>query len=59
MYIKLLPFFGVNPMGKNATPPIEPLATRPGSLLLLAGSSLLRRPAYPDAPPAAHSVASN
>ena len=46
-------------MAENATFPIEPLAARLGALLLLAGSSLLRRLAYPDTPPAAHSGASN
>ncbi|MCF8210202.1 MAG: hypothetical protein K9K38_12515 [Rhodoferax sp.] len=45
--------------GDSATHPIEPQATRLGSLLLLAGRSLQRRRAYPDAPPAAHSGASN
>jgi hypothetical protein len=43
----------------SATYPIEPLATRPGALLRLAGSSLLRCRAYPNAPPAAHSGSSN
>ncbi|MCF8208085.1 MAG: hypothetical protein K9K38_01560 [Rhodoferax sp.] len=43
----------------SATHPIEPLAERLGSKTLLAGSSLQRRCAYPDAPPAAHSGASN
>jgi len=83
-------FFGVDPlhlMGDSATHPIELLATRLGSLLLLAGSIPLRRhpcraqpsqrlglfvpfhcaqaqwklrhSAYPAAPPAAHSGASN
>jgi len=47
------------PVAENATFPIEPLAARLGALLLLAGSSLLRRLAYPDTPPAAHSGASN
>ncbi len=37
---------------------IDLLATRLGVLLLLAGSSLRRR-AYPDAPPVAHSGAFN
>jgi hypothetical protein len=52
-------FYGFHPLGESATHPIEPLTTRLGSLLLLAGSSLQRRRAYPDAPPVAHSVASN
>ncbi|NCN71994.1 MAG: hypothetical protein GW907_12810 [Betaproteobacteria bacterium] len=55
-------FFGVDQlhlMGDGATHPIEQLATRLGALLLLAGSSLPRRRAYPDTPPAAHSGASN
>ena len=46
-------------MGESATHPIELLATRLGVLFLLAGSSLRRRLAYPDAPPAAHSGAFN
>lgn len=43
----------------SATPPIEPLTTRPGVLLRLAGTCLLRCRAYPDTPPAAHSGTSN
>jgi len=39
--------------------PMESLATRLGALLLLVGRSPLRRRAYPDTPPAAHSGASN
>ena len=39
--------------------PIELLATCLGVLLLLEGSSIPRRRAYPDAPPAAHSGAFN
>jgi len=46
-------------VGDSATHPIEPPATRPGVLLLLAGSSLRRRHVYPDTPPAAHSGAFN
>ncbi len=42
-------------LGESATHPIELLATRLGVLFLLAGSSLQRRHAYPDAPPVAHS----
>jgi len=45
--------------GESATRPIEPLATHPGWLLRLAGSSLQRCRAYPATPPAAHSDASN
>ncbi|MCF8167042.1 MAG: hypothetical protein K9K38_03920 [Rhodoferax sp.] len=52
-------FEGHHLLGESATYPIEPLTTRLGSLLLLAGSSLQRRRAYPDAPPAAHSGTSN
>jgi len=48
-----------HPMDESATHPIELLAARLGSLLLLAGSSLLRRHAYPDALPVAHSGTSN
>ena len=51
--------FGIDQLGDSATHPIEPLATRLGALLLLAGSSLRRRRAYPVTPPAAHSGASN
>ncbi|MBK9440638.1 MAG: hypothetical protein IPN53_04675 [Comamonadaceae bacterium] len=59
MNIDFFSFDVVHPLGDSATHPIEPLATRLGSLLLLAGRSPLRRRAYPDAPPAAHSGASN
>ncbi len=52
-------FDGIHLLGDSATHPIEPLATRLGRKLLLAGSSPLRRRAYPDAPPAADSGASN
>ena len=45
--------------GESATHPIEPLTTRLGSLLRLAGSSLQRCRAYPATPPATHSGASN
>lgn len=45
--------------GESATHSIEPLAMRLDALLLLAGSSLLRRRAYPATPPAAYSGASN
>jgi len=48
-----------HPMGDGATHPMEPLATRLGALLLLVDMSPLRRRAYPDAPPAAHSGAFN
>ncbi len=57
--IENLYFFGVHPLGDSATHPIEPLAERLGSLLLLEGKSLQRRLAYPDALPAPHSGASN
>jgi len=43
----------------SATHPIEPARPRLGALLRLAGSSLLRCRAYPDAPATAHSGASN
>jgi hypothetical protein len=46
-------------LGESATHPIELLATRLGVLLLLEGSSLLRRRAYQNAPPAAHFGAFN
>ena len=52
-------FDEVYPLDESATHPIELLATRLGVLFLLAGSSLRRRLAYPDAPPAAHSGAFN
>ncbi|NCN71837.1 MAG: hypothetical protein GW928_08325 [Rhodoferax sp.] len=45
--------------GNSATHPIELLATHLGVLLLLAGSSLRRRRAYPDTQPTAQSGASN
>ena len=50
---------GFHPAADSATDPIEPLATRPGSLLHLAGMSLRRCRAYPDTPPTAHLGASN
>gem|GEM_PF-695676 len=59
MSIYFFSFDGVHPLSDGATRPIEPLATRLGALLLLAGSSPRRRRAYPDALPAAHSGASN
>jgi len=59
MNIDFLSFYQVHFLGENATRPIEPLATRLGSLLLLAGRSPPRRRAYPDALPAAHSDVSN
>ena len=59
MKIDICYFDGVYPLGESATHPIELLATRLGVLLLLAGSSLRRRRAYPDASPAAHSGAFN
>ena len=59
MKIDICDFNGVHPLGDSATYPIELLATRLGVLFLLAGSSLPRRHAYPDAPPAAHSGAFN
>jgi len=59
MSIYFFSFDGVRPLGDSATHPIEPPATRLGALLLLAGRSPLRRLAYPDVPPAAHSGASN
>jgi len=46
-------------LGVSATNPIEPLRPRLAALLRLAGSSLLRCRAYPDAPATAHSGASN
>jgi len=46
MTIYFFSFIGVPPWGDGATHPIEPLATRLGALLLLAGRS---------PPPAAHS----
>jgi len=59
MNIDYFSFDTVHLLGDSATHPIEPLATRPGSLLRLAGMSLQRCRAYPDTPPAAHSGASN
>ena len=59
MNIDICYFDGVHPLGESATHPIELLAMRLGVLLLLAGSSLRRRRAYPDAPPVAHSGAFN
>jgi len=59
MSIYFFSFDVAHPLGDSATHPIEPLATRLGALLLLAGRSPRRRRAYPDAPPAAHSGASN
>nr|MDP2190568.1 hypothetical protein [Rhodoferax sp.] len=59
MNINFFSFNTVHHLGESATRPIEPLATRPGSLLRLAGSSLLRCRAYPATPPAAHSGESN
>ena len=59
MSIYFFSFGEVHPLGDSATHPIEPLATRLGALLLLAGRSPQRRRAYPDAPPVAHSGASN
>ena len=55
MNIDICYFDGVHLLGEGATHPIEPLATRLGVLLLLEGSSIQRRRAYPYAPPAAHS----
>jgi hypothetical protein len=68
MNIEYFDFDKVHHLGENATrrseggggrPRSEPLATRPGVLLRLAGSSLRRCRAYPDSPPAAHSGVSN
>jgi hypothetical protein len=59
MNIEYFDFDKVHHLGERATRPIEPLATRPGVLLRLAGSSLLRCRAYPDSPPTAHSGVSN
>jgi len=59
MKIDICYFDGVHSLGESATHPIELLATRLGVLLLLAGSSLRRRRAYPNTPPAAHSGAFN
>jgi len=59
MEIKGFSFDQDHPMGDSTRHPIEPLATRLGALFLLVGRSPLRRRAYPDAPPAAHSGASN
>ncbi len=49
----------VHLLGDSATHPIEPPRPRLAALLRLAGSSLLRCRAYPDAPATAHSGASN
>ena len=59
MKIDICYFVGVHLLGERATHPIELLAARLGVLLLLEGSSIPRRRAYPDAPPAAHSGAFN
>ena len=59
MNIEYFDFDKVHHLGESATRPIEPLATRPGVLLRLAGSSLLRCLAYLDSPPTAHSGVSN
>jgi hypothetical protein len=59
MKIDICYFDGVHPLGESATHPVELQATRLGVLFLLAGSSLQRRHAYPDAPPVAHSGAFN
>ena len=59
MKIDICYFDGVHSLGESATHPIELLAARLGVLFLLAGSSLQRRHAYPDAPPVAHSGAFN
>ena len=48
MNIDYFRFDGIHLLGDSATHPIEPLATRLGALLLLAGSSPRRRRAYPD-----------
>jgi hypothetical protein len=59
MKIDICYFDGVHSLGASATHPIELQATRVGVLFLLAGSSLQRRHAYPDALPVAHSGAFN
>jgi len=59
MFIDFLSVDQPQLLGDSAMHPIEPLATRPGVLRLLAGRSLLRRPAYPDTQPVAHSGTSN
>ena len=59
MNIDICCFDEVHLFGESATHPIELLATRLGVLLLLEGSSIQRRRAYPYAPPAAHSGAFN
>ncbi|PJC21034.1 MAG: hypothetical protein CO065_04225 [Comamonadaceae bacterium CG_4_9_14_0_8_um_filter_57_21] len=59
MNIEYFSLSQIHLLGQSATHLIEPLATRLGSLRLLAGSSPLRRHVYPAAPPAAHSGASN
>ena len=59
MNIEYFDFDKVHHLGESATRPIEPLATRPGVLLRLAGSSLRRCRAYPDTLPTVHSGVSN
>jgi hypothetical protein len=49
----------VYPLGESAKHPIAPPFGVLGALLLLAVRSLLRRPAFPALPMAAHSGASN
>ncbi|HEX5738317.1 MAG TPA: hypothetical protein VFY22_07390 [Hydrogenophaga sp.] len=50
---------GAHHMGESATDPIEPPASALAALLLLAGSSPLRRHALPAPPLTAHSGLSN
>jgi len=59
MEIEDFSFHHHHPMGDSATHPMEPLTTRLAALLLLVDRSPLRRRAYPDTSPAAHSGASN
>ncbi|MBP9061048.1 MAG: hypothetical protein KBF98_12130 [Rhodoferax sp.] len=59
MNIEFLGFDKAHHWGESATRLIEPLATRPGVLLRLAGSSLRRCRAYPDTLPTVHSGVSN
>jgi hypothetical protein len=59
MKIEFFGFDKVHHLGESATRPIEPLATCPGVLRRLAGSSLRRCRAYPDTLPATHSGVSN
>jgi len=59
MSIDFFSFVAIHYSGESVTHPIEPLATRLGSLLRLAGSSLQRCRAYPAKLLAAHSGASN